>query len=315
MYMVNPSRAVTHSLKIVLGSMAICALALSSRAALVVNDTWQDADRTDPAAPTYSENGTDADSDTDIESAWYQGGVGGLVPTVGNLSMTNGTSSSSFTTYFTPEASPVTLANAGDMLKLTWVFTPVGVTASGTSQGLRFGLVDTPSATRLSADGAPGAGAYTGYAMFLNMRSGTLGNGNSFALMERNTASGNFLGTSADWAIRTNGATTTTAGYTSGTQYTFVMTLTRNGLGGLDITSSMTGTGLGSTGSLAGAFTDATPNSLVYDTFGIRPSTQAGTATAFDTSLFKVEFIPEPSTLTLAGAGLVLLLTAIRRRR
>ena len=50
------------------------ALAVTSRAAIVVNDTWQDGTRTDPAAPTYSENGTDSDADGNIESAWFNAG-------------------------------------------------------------------------------------------------------------------------------------------------------------------------------------------------------------------------------------------------
>ena len=50
-------------------------LALSSHANILVNDTWQDGTRTDPASPVYAENngvvGTDADNDGDIESAWF----------------------------------------------------------------------------------------------------------------------------------------------------------------------------------------------------------------------------------------------------
>ena len=46
--------------------------AAAGHAAVLVNDTWQDGTRTDPASPTYSENGTDTDADGNLESAWFQ---------------------------------------------------------------------------------------------------------------------------------------------------------------------------------------------------------------------------------------------------
>src|SRR5947207_638639 len=152
---------------------AIVGLALSSHAAVVVNDTWQDGTRTDPtAANGYSENGTDTDLDGDLESAWYNAN-GTLTVSTGHLVGTmpaNGTSSASWTTYFTPEASPVTLAGAGDAIKVTWVFTPSGVNGSSTSgSGLRLAVVDSPSAARLTSDNSPGSSTYAGYGMFMNM--------------------------------------------------------------------------------------------------------------------------------------------------
>src|SRR5262245_11771342 len=103
-------------------------------AAIIVNDTWQDGTDSDPASPVHSEFGVDADADNDLESAWYQGGDGTLDP-VGaggperGAMTAGGASSASWTTYFTPEGTPVTLANTGDSLKVTWVFTPTNVNA------------------------------------------------------------------------------------------------------------------------------------------------------------------------------------------
>src|ERR1051325_10004414 len=134
--------------------MGLCIPA--ARAAIsvnVVNDTWQDSSRTDPAAPVYSEYGRASDGDTNIESSWFVSGAGRtstaspgslvLTPTAGN--------SGTYTTYFTPEATPVTLAQ-GDTLKVTWVFTPHGVNTSNTSQNLHIGLMDSPAAARVSTD-------------------------------------------------------------------------------------------------------------------------------------------------------------------
>lgn len=306
--------------------LAVLAPAMS-HASVVVNDTWSDADRTDPAAPTYSENGVDSDVDGNRESAWYNGGSGATaVASAGHLVLTPRTAaagggSASWTTYFTPEASPVTLANNGDSIHVTWRFTPSGVNASNTSQNLRVALVDSPSAARLTAEGAPGSGGYTGYAMFMNMGQ-TLGASNSFRLEERTNpgpgGSGAMLGTTSDWtALGTTGATNGAAGYASGTSYSFDMTITRTAAG-VDILSTMTGGNLNNAGTASIAFSDPTPNgnSYTFDTFSIRPSDAASTADSFDTTLFKVETnfgatAPEPTSLLAVAAGGLLL----RRRR
>ena len=92
-----------------------------------------------------------------------------MTPTAGHLTMNQQTGSSSLTTYFTPSGSPVTLANVGDSLKVTWVFTPNGAVAqSNTSQNFRFGLGRIqPWLLAWQPMVLPTAGTYTGYAMFM----------------------------------------------------------------------------------------------------------------------------------------------------
>src|SRR3954465_5877701 len=76
---------------------------------ILVNDTWKDGNDLEPMSNNmlYAENngivGNDADADGDIESAWFQGGSGTLDPVAANgpLRGTIGTSSSSWTTFFT----------------------------------------------------------------------------------------------------------------------------------------------------------------------------------------------------------------------
>src|SRR4051812_6146485 len=165
--------------------------ASSSHAAVIVNDAWSDGTRTDPtAANGYSENGTDSDTDGSIESAWFTSNAAGTTTSTGHMNLgTAATGSTSWTTYFTPEASPVTLANTGDQVKVTWVFTPTTITGASTAQGLRLCVVDSPSASRVPTDTAPEPPAvgsqYTGYAMFGSMKTGNLGNGNSFQILKR----------------------------------------------------------------------------------------------------------------------------------
>jgi pectate lyase len=278
-------------------------LVAHAHSTILVNDTWQDSTRTDPAPPVYSEDGTDSDGDGDLESAWFFTGSSGTTLTAapGHLVATVGSGSSSWTTYFTPEASPVTLASAGDQLKITWIFTPSGVATSGTSQGFRLAVVDSPAAARLISDGGPGSSTYAGYAMFMNMAT-TLGSSSSFQLMNRNApgTSSALLSSSGSWTGVANGAGKSVTGYANGTQYTFVMTFTRNATNGLDITSTMTGGSLNNTGSATVSYSDPAPNTFTFDTFGVRPSDAVDSATQFDTALFKVEFIPRATAPSIS---------------
>ena len=270
---------------------------LPGYATVLVSNVWNTGVRTypaynDPNSP-YSEMGVDYNSSGDFESAWFNGGGGTMTSSVGHLVTTVTTSSSSWTTYFTTEANPVTLGGAGDQLKITWVFTPSSVATSGTSQGFRLAVVDSPSAARLTADGSPGSSTYAGYAMFMNMAT-TLGSSSSFQLMDRNApgTSSALLSSSGSWTGLANGAGKSVTGYASGTQYTLVMTFTRNASNGLDITATMTGGNLNNTGSATVSYSDSAPNTFTFDTFAVRPSDAADSAASFDTTLFEVEFIP-----------------------
>jgi hypothetical protein len=309
----NTVRAVSSMIVATLG------LVLSSHATVLVSNTFNTGVDSYPASPTYSEMGVDSNSSGDLESAWFYGGAGTLDPVGaggperGNLTGTGG-SSASWTTYFTPEGSEVNLA-LGDSLKITWVFSLSGVNAGNTSQNFRLALVNTPSAARLAADGAPGTAAYTGYSMFMNMGP-TMGNGNSFQLREFAGGSSAFLSGSSAWLALTNGVASGATGYVAGTPYTYTMVLTRVA-SGLDISSTMSGGSVGGTGTITDSYLDTTPNggSYQFDTFGIRPSGESTTASIFDTSLFKVEVIvvPEPSTVLLVAMGLGGLLISRRR--
>jgi hypothetical protein len=306
-----------------LGAVIICSQL--TNAATLVDDRWSDADRTFPAAPTYSENGIDGDADGDLESAWYNAGASVMTATSGNLSKDLNGTSANWTTYFTPEGSEVNLANNGDKLRVTWVFTPSGLGAANTSQNFRFGLVDSIPGNRISTDAAPPSGTavnpYTGYAVFANMSAGTLANSNPLQIRQRvgNAGSNSILGTTGDWDVAgltgtTNGATTGNTGFVNGVPYTMVWELTRNGAG-IDINLTMSGGAYNGSGTGTIAANDANGNGFIFDTFNVRPSSEAGTASVIDTSLFRVEFfaVPEPGTLSLGLIGLAL--AVVRRRR
>lgn len=310
--------------------VATCGLALSGRAQVtnvLVNDSWADNDRTDPAPPTYADNNGqsffdyDADSDTYGESAWFTT-TNGTTVSSGHLTAPIGTSSLSLTTYFTESNTWVNLANAGDTLRVMWVFTPSSVNVSNTSQGFNIALASTPAQGRLGADGGPPGATYQGFAMYGNM--GTkFNNGNSFQLRRwgLGATAGNLLAQQGNWTGLTNNVAKGTTGYASGTQYTNTWTIVRDGSGNLDVTLTMAGGNIGGTGLITDYYVDTSPSTdgagYTFDTFGVRPSNAAQAAASLDSNYFEVDFItvPEPSTIALVVAGLGLMLGLIRRRR
>ena len=278
----------------------------------IVNDTWIDGNRNTPATPTDSENGTDADSDGNIESRWANAGgtmtIADDITPGGNQLLRKtvpAAGSASWTTYFAPDASPVTLANAGDKITITWVFTPKLAVSTGTgNQNLRIAIVDSPNASRVTGDGAPASGAYTGYGIFGNFSQTLVSN--PLRLMERVNPSGNFLSTAGEYLQIAAAGTNGNPGYVQNTTYTLVFTAQRTVANALDITVSMSGAGLDTSGAMNIAFTDATPNTFTFDTFGVRPQTGALTSEQFDTSLFKVDLAtgcPPGTIYAVTGGG------------
>jgi hypothetical protein len=303
-----------RSNSIALALAAVCGFALSCYAqtdTIIVNDTWADGNRTS--------SGPDGGG---IDAPWYSSSGAALtVPAAGTMRAAVPAGSLSETTYYASQ----TLANTGDALKYTWVFTPSTLTQNG-SQGFNLAVVN--GATHLAADGAsPASQVYAGYAMYMNL-SPLFANGSAFALREWNlgATAGALLSSSGNWGANgtasanlANGAVNGNQGFDTGIPYTLVMTLTRNASSGLDIVSTMTGGNINGTVTVTDSITDASPNAFVYDTFALRQTGSASGAAQIDITQFKVEFlttsVPEPTTLALAGFGLLGLAGYRRMRR
>lgn len=282
-----------HLYQIIVTLAFLFTVAAAGEAAVLVSNVWNTSVRTYPAYndahSPYSEMGVDYNASGDLESAWFSSSGSALtVPAPGDLRAVQPSGSLTSTTYFTPEGSEVNLANPGDELKITWVFTPTGVSSADTSQGLPLAVVNTPSGSRLTSDNSPPSAAYTGYAMFMNF-SQTLGGSAPFQLKKWSVASGNLLSSSSSWSTAlSNGVAAGVHGFDGGTQYTFTIRFVHNASNGLDITATMSGGTYNNSGSGTVAYTDPSPASFLFDTFATRPTGSAATATQWDTSLFKV---------------------------
>jgi hypothetical protein len=149
----------------------------------------------------------------------------------------------------------------------------------------------------------------------------TFGHAQPFELFERTNpaASSALLSASGSWtdvALAASAGTNGNDGYDDNTMYTFTMEFQRTPAGELRVSSSMVGGNLDGTGGLSLTAVDPTPQSFVFDTFALRPSSASTTTQQFDTHLFRVDYIPyvpEPSSFVLIGLGGLAL--AMRHRR
>src|SRR5436190_1514154 len=207
------------------------AAAFCAQSAVLLDDHWDDGDRTDTNLPE--------------ESAWFASSAFGT-PTLsvasgaltGNVLMfgTN-TSSRLWITHFTSAGSSVELG-IGDTLKVTLVFIPTNVTASpSTTRGLRVGLFNfsEPGANRVTADGfstgagggAPGTNV-TGYMLNMNFAQ-TLTIGSPIQIMKRTDLPNiNLMGATAVFtSLGSGGGTAGGPAFRSGVVYTMELSATR----------------------------------------------------------------------------------------
>lgn len=272
---------------------AFCGIIFAGNAAILVKDTWTDGSRTEPSHPTYTEFGTDTDGDGDIESAWYNSGpVTSITPGHMNTIFTNGGYA---TTYFAPTNLPVTLANNGDQIKVTWRFVASSVLCWSTEIPLAVGLMNTPNGSRLSSDAAPGSAAYGGYATFFGAYNNNLFG--SMKMFKRATPAGPsqmFDPTSpgtAGWTQTTNVSAGSGGG--GGGTFTLLVSATRNSTGGLEFFTSVEKDGVGFL--RQASFTDSSPGTFSFNTFVVRDipgffgAGGWGVGVTFDTTRFQVE--------------------------
>jgi pectate lyase len=278
---------------------AMVGLALPTHAALYIDDFWSDGTRTDPAAPVYSENGTDADGDGSIESAWFTSSSGSLVAAISNMTLSVGSSAVVGLTYFTSN-SPAQLA-VGDTLAATFHLTFNNVPASNNSQGFRIGIFDfadsTLSPKRVTSDGSISGNntlgnGVNGYALFQNM--GTAFNSTSPTDIRKRTliSDSRLLGTSSDWTSQGTGPGSTNGfgGFANGINYTLQITLQRTGSNSMSVTASWLNPT--NSASLTTTVTDSLATNFNFDSIALRPQDNSSSAGTIIFTEARVELIP-----------------------
>lgn len=267
-------------------------LTMSAPAAVLLDDDWDDADRTDTNLPE--------------ESAWF-GSMAASSNTlsavsnalIGNVRVDANVSSRLWITHFTPAGSPAELG-VGDTLKVTLVFVPSNVVAaSATQRGLRFGLFNfsEPGASRVAADGfSTGAGTgapgidVTGY--MLNMSFAQTLTSSPLQIMKRiDLATNNLMGATGGgvYSALGSGGGGAGPGFSNGVPYTMQFVIRRPVETAVQITTTFSDA---DGWSISHTVTDTASPTFRFDGFAIRPNGAADTADAFIFTQLKVETIP-----------------------
>lgn len=281
-------------------------LASPGFSAVLLDDDWDDGDRTDTNLPE--------------ESAWFASSFSGT-PTLtaavgaltGNVRMfeTN-ISSRLWITHFTRTNDPVQLG-VKDLLTITLVFTPSNVTTMPTTdRGLRFGLFNfsEPGAARVTGDGfstgagggAPGTNV-TGY--MLNMNFAQTFTVTPLQIMKRTgTTNISLMGTTSGGTYTAlggnGGGAAGSPGFSNGVLYTFEFSVKRLQDTLLEITTTFSDTNVWS---ISHTVMDANGPTFQFDGFGVRPNMVPDTADAFVFTRFKAEVIPFAPRVTIAVPG------------
>jgi pectate lyase len=256
----------------------------ATRAAVLLDDTWADGNRTTQNLPT--------------DSAWYCSSSSALVATTGSMTLTMPSSAIMALTYFTSDASAPVQLNVGDTLTATISFSFNGLAAANTSGAFRIGLFDfadsTLSPKHVSADltsnNGQGSGVQ-GYALFQSLGTG-FNNSNPMDLRKRTTPTDNgLLGSSGDWTSEATGPGNTSGfpGFVNGTQYSLQLSLKRTNLTSLVFTVTWINPATGA--SLSTSWVDAGATTFNFDGIALRPSGSASTASTITFNEVKVEVV------------------------
>ena len=313
---------------------AACLMAPRAKAAVLLNDSFADGDRTNVNLP----------SDSPDYVGISNGSGGSLTASPGKLAMVQGTSSQKLWTYFTSDNSApngsqphnsVTQMQPGSVLTASMTFImPNAITNSATTPGrdFRFGVFFDPTDARVQSDvNSDGGGSAspwqdaTGYAVDIPLNSNPAATAGAFALVKRTVSNTSLLGSSGAFTAATSGGSPFVA--SSNVSYTVQLMLSEVSASEMDVTASILqgatvlstqtiddlGTTFGTAAVAAGGLPGSQGIYTNFDQMFLRMSGNTET-TELDFSNFSVTLssssAPEPGTLGL----LVVALAPLRRR-
>jgi hypothetical protein len=306
--------------------------------AVLLNDTWADADRTNANLPSDSPTfiGQSADNGSNSVSA-------------GSLNFNLPTNSLKIWTYFTSNHSApdgnqphnaVTSLAVGDMLTAEASFRlPTGAsTTAGTGKNFRFGIFHDPTDPRVQVDVNSDAGGSgnpwtdaLGYMVQLPLHGSSSGS-NPILLGKRTTSNSSLAGSSGAYTLAPTGGNTYSLA--ADTVYTVQLMLNRVSATQTDVTASVlqgstvlstvtaadTGTTFGGTAIAEGLLAGSRDVYTNFDHFFIRNSNSEQVNPQPNGDLrftnFRVEHkpIPEPTTIVLIGLAAAAVVARVRRR-
>lgn len=294
--------------------VACCGWLQAATAAVLLDDTFADGDRTDTNLPT--------------ESAVYVGvpSSGGAVNvSPGVLSQSVGDSSMKIWTYFAADGNEVSLA-PGEKLVATIDFQLKGNLYDNTSRSFRLGVYNDPTDPNVLVDvnsdgggsGNPWSDA-TGYAIQIPFTAGPSA-ASPFQIFKRVNVNTSLLGSGGAMSSSPSGGTAVTQSLD--TPYSLQFVIDRVSANQVNLTATLSdANGVLSTHTVSDDGSTFASGGLpgsgdVYTTFDhlfIRTSNNTSTADQIDYTRINVAVVPEPATLLLAGVAALAALGARRR--
>jgi hypothetical protein len=307
--------------------------------AVLLNDTWADADRTNTNLPSDSPTYIGQSVDNGSNSV-----------TAGSLNFNLPTNSLKIWTHFTSDNTPpdgnqphnaVTSLAVGDMLTAEATFRlPTGAsTTAGTGKNFRFGIFHDPTDPRVQVDvnsdaggtGSPWTDAL-GYMVQLPLHGASSGE-NPLLIGKRTTSNSSLAGSSGAYTLAPTGGSAYSL--SPDTVYTVQLMLNRVSAAQLDVTASVkqgdtvlstvtasdTGTAFGGTAVGSGLLPGSQSVYTNFDHFFIRNSNSEQVNPQPNGDLrftnFRVDHkpIPEPASAALAWLSALSMLAYARRRR
>lgn len=284
--------------------IASVALPLSASAATVINDSFTQASRTDAPDATGAQ--------------WFSSSAGSTIAYVQNsgVTLTTGTAGRHMLGYFTADGAPVSVANVGESVTVSFTFSlngsPGGSASSVTA--VRLGLFDSTAGTRVSADNTNATSTFNGYNGYIATLSPSAVASTAFRERTNTTdvALISTLGSSPNFNYTALSPAGTSQVLTFGSSYTATYTATKT-LAGLELGLSFTGPGVSSYSLSAIA---GTPSASAFDTLVFYTTSSVGdSVTITNLTVTSATAVPEPAAFAvLAGLGVLGAVTTRRRR-